>query len=207
MGMVYKIGITGNIGCGKSTVGGFLQGLNIAVVDADTLVHELLANDSDIRTALIEHFGPDILNPSTHQIDRAALAARIFGPHHESDRRNVEHLLHPRVRQKIQEFFLENQEKPVAFALIPLLFENNLDFMVDETWLVAIAPDIQRERLVRHRAMSPSAIEARLAAQMPQQEKLSRAHWTLWNNESTDVLFEKIRCRLSSQGFLGGNAS
>ncbi|MEB3206260.1 MAG: dephospho-CoA kinase [Vampirovibrionales bacterium] len=205
--MVYKIGITGNIGCGKSTVGGYLQGLNAAVIDADTIVHELLAHDADIQKALIEQFGSEILNPSTQQIDRAELAARIFGPQQQSDRRKVEHLLHPRVRQKIQAFFLENQGKPVAFALIPLLFENNLDFMVDETWLVAIAPDIQRERLMRHRAMSPAAIEARLAAQMPQQDKLARAHWTLWNNESTDVLFEKIRRRLSAQGLVDGHCS
>src|SRR5437762_2329595 len=98
-GMAFVIGLTGNIACGKSTVGSILRGLGAEYVDADAIVHALLAAGTDTAARVVERFGPHIANPDG-AIDRRALGAIVFRS--PTLLAELERLLHPAVREEIR---------------------------------------------------------------------------------------------------------
>jgi dephospho-CoA kinase len=191
--MVKRIGLTGGIACGKSTVGQMLISLGFPVIDADTVVHDTLATHQAVRTALMKRFGNTVFDIDTQAMDRKALAARIFSD--EDDKRMVEGLLHPIVREAIQQFFSTNQHTSLAFALVPLIFETRTESLYDEVWCITSTEALQIERLQQARGMRLEDVHARLKNQMPLKEKMKRAHRTLHNHLDLNHLnMEVDRC-------------
>jgi dephospho-CoA kinase len=191
--MVKRIGITGGIACGKSTVGHVLTSLGFPVIDADVLVHDALATRADIREALMKRFGNTVFDIDTQQLNRKALAERVFND--ESDKRMVEALLHPVVRQAVQVFFVEHRERSMAFALVPLIFETRSEELYDEVWCITSTEALQIERLQSTRGMTLEEIHARLKNQMPLTEKMKRSHRTLHNHLDLNHLSMEVdRC-------------
>ncbi len=194
--MVKCIGITGVIGTGKSTVGQILQNLGYPVIDADDVVHQALAGNTAVQNALRQHFGDGVFDAETGKPSRPALAKRIF--QNEADKLFLEGLLHPLVREGINAFFLKNQGKDLAFALVPLLFESGLESFYDEIWCVATSPDLQVARLKANRGMSDEQIHARLAHQWSLDEKVKRSDRVLWNEGSLEDLKAQVHKALGS---------
>lgn len=181
-----NIGLTGGIGCGKSTALGFFKEAGATVLETDAIVRELLATDKDLISGIREAFGPDVIDREG-RVDRAALGARVF--RNSTALANLESLVHPRVRQQWIREVAENH--PVLIVEIPLLFEKDLHGYFSTTICVSSYPELQRARL-KARGMSESQIQYRKDSQLSLDEKMSRADIILHNNGSPGHLQSQV---------------
>ena len=172
------IGLTGGIAMGKSTVGKMLEYLGVPVHDSDQAVHRLLAEDQDIIQAVGGMF-PGTVDAKTDMVDRAALGQIVFAD--PAKRKQLEEILHPRVREDQTRFISEAQKlglKRVALD-IPLLFETGADERVDVV-LVASAPAyMQRRRALERPGMTPEKFKSIKTSQLPDSEKRKRADYVI----------------------------
>ena len=177
-----KVGLSGGIGCGKSTVLGFFREAGWRTVDSDAVVRELLATDAEVQARLRSRWGGVVFADGA--VDRGALAKRVFG--HEGDLKWLEELLHPLVRES---WLASIDQAPDSNWLveIPLLFEKRLEIHFDLTVCVSSPPDVVADRMVV-RAYSEAQIEQRRKQQMPLEEKIERADFLIYNAGSLEFL-------------------
>lgn len=160
------IGLTGNIGCGKSTVAGMLRELGAATIDADAVAREIRHNDADVRAAIQRRFGT---------YDAAELGRIVFAD--AAALRDLEALLHPRVRGEIRTRLSELSQggvEVVAVEVIKLL-ESPLADACDEIWVVRCQETDALARLAASRGMDEATARRRLANQSSQDEKVAAA--------------------------------
>ncbi|MDQ8204750.1 dephospho-CoA kinase [Pelagicoccus sp. SDUM812003] len=182
-----QIGLTGGIGCGKSTVAKRFAERGFQTLDCDRIVHDLLAEDADTIAAVERLFGPEVLKPGGG-VDRAALGERVF-----SDKAllgELESLLHPRVRERWSKAASQGGDWVIE---IPLLFEKNLQKNVDITICVFSDLETQVERLEK-RGLNRSQALARMNRQMPLSEKAELADFVILNDGSLTALDEQLDC-------------
>jgi dephospho-CoA kinase len=183
---MLKIGITGNIACGKSTIGNLLNELGCPIIDSDQVVHQILAQDNQLTRKIIEIVKPTNIVSSTSItsfIDRQALGKILFSNSHV--KKQVEEILHPAVSEVVERFFHEAALKghKAAANLIPLLFETNAEKRFDLVWLIYCDPIVQQKRLSeRNTNFNKEEILARINSQMPQEEKLKKANLVIDNS-------------------------
>jgi len=177
-----KVGLSGGIGCGKSTVLGFFREAGWRTVDSDAVVRELLATDAEVQAQLRSRWGEAVFADGA--VDRGAVAKRVFG--HEGDLKWLEELLHPLVRES---WLASIDQAPDVNWLveIPLLFEKRLETRFDLTVCVSSPPDVVAERMVV-RAYTEAQIEQRRKQQMPLEEKIERADYLISNAGSLEFL-------------------
>lgn len=178
--MSIQIGLTGGMGCGKSTALSYFQKHGARVVDTDALVKRLLSEDLELRTAIAEAFGKGILD-AEGKIDRAKLGRTVF-----SDSRALqvlETLVHPRVREEWMAYLREAH--PLLVIELPLLFENGLEEYFTHTVCVSCCPELQKQRLAA-RGVTQTQQEQRIGRQLPIEEKIKRSTFTLHNNGSLE---------------------
>jgi dephospho-CoA kinase len=157
------IGLTGPIGCGKSTVAGWLAELGARVIDADVVARDVTPPGSPELAAVVAEFGPGILRDDG-SLDRRALGRIVFIDPAALAR--LESIIHPAVRPRILAAIAEaEREAPPAIVIEAIkLVEGGLATLCDEVWLVTCEPAEQLERLA-DRGESASDAEARIAAQ------------------------------------------
>jgi dephospho-CoA kinase len=167
-----RIGITGPIGCGKSTVAGMLAEHGAVVIDADRLVREVY-EDEAVRRAVADRFGPEV-RTSDGSIDRRALARIVFDD--PADLRDLEAIVHPAVRPRIQAAIdaADASRAPAVVVEAIKLVESGLAGLCDEVWLVTCDPPIQRGRL-RDRGVSEDDADRRIAAQRHLRDRVEPA--------------------------------
>ncbi|WP_243029476.1 dephospho-CoA kinase [Thermus altitudinis] len=178
------IGITGNIGSGKSTVASLLRAWGYPVLDLDELAQRARENKKEeLKRIFPEAFKGE-------ELDRRALAQMVFS---DPERlRALEDLLHPEIRRLLAQELAQLQA-PLVFLEIPLLFEKGWEARLDGTLLV-VAPLEERIRRVRERSgLSREEVLAREKAQMPEEEKRRRATWILPNRGGLGELEEGLR--------------
>jgi dephospho-CoA kinase len=164
-----RVAVTGGIGAGKSEALQSFARHGAAVISSDEIVHDLIEHDEDVRAALIERLGTT---------DRGDIAAVVFADRTELDW--LERLLHPRVRQRHEEWFAR-QDGPLAVAEIPLLYETGGEERFDAVVAVT-APRGVREARSR---VPPAGRSERL---IPDEEKVSRADFAYVNDGSLEEL-------------------
>lgn len=181
------VGLTGGIATGKSTVAGLLGENGLPVVDADAVAHELLLPGGANFEPVVREFGREIL-ASDGTIDRKALGRIVFAD--QERLRRLEELTHPAIREKLREELagLAANGRDCAVLDHPLLFEISMEVLADEVWVVACNPETQRQRLIKRDGLSPEAVEQRLAAQWPLEEKVRRADVVVFNDGSLGEL-------------------
>jgi dephospho-CoA kinase len=143
---MLTIGLTGPIGCGKTTVARWLAEQGAVVVDADDVARAVTAPDGPVHDAVLDHFGPTVRGPDG-TLDRAALAARAFAS--PEALRELESIVHPAVRPRILaaiEAARTSQAPAVVVEAIKLV-EGGLGDLCDEVWLVTCDPELQPGRL------------------------------------------------------------
>jgi dephospho-CoA kinase len=177
---VKLYGLTGGIASGKSTVSRMLRELGAHVLDADVIAREVVEPGTPGLKAVAERF-PGVLDPDG-RLDRARLGARVFGDPQERAALNA--LLHPLIGQQ---FMLRTQalaEQGVERVLYdaPLLIENRLHLGMDGVVLVWVPREVQKARLMARDGLDEAAAEARLAAQLPLDEKRQHATWVVDNS-------------------------
>ena len=185
------VGLTGGIGTGKSTVSAMLRDLGATVIDADEATRAVQAPGSEGLRQLAAEFGEGILTPGG-ELDRARLADIAFND--PDARRRLNDIVHPLVRLWMAERQQEAVERgdPLVVMDIPLLFEAR-GAGAFETVLLVYAPDeLQLRRLVELRGMSEEAARARMAAQLPIEEKRRLATHVIENTGSLDELRGRV---------------
>lgn len=185
------IALTGGIGTGKSAVAGMLRERGVTVIDADEAVRAVQAPGSEGLRKLVEAFGEEILT-SDRDLDRSRMAAMAFTD--PEARRKLEAIIHPLVRRWMAERQREAIERgePVVVHDIPLLFESRGSAGFDAVLLVYAPEELQLRRLVELRGMEEQEARARIAAQMPIEEKRRLASYVIENTGSLDELRERL---------------
>jgi dephospho-CoA kinase len=172
------LGLTGGIGMGKSTAAGFFNKLGARVVDTDEIARDLVRPGRPALLEIENEFGKKVFG-SDGSLNRAALAEKVFAD--ETARQKLEAILHPQIREgwqkQIASWRAENQK--LAVVVIPLLFETQAENHFDQIICAACSPATQRQRL-RGRGWTDAQIDRRIAAQMPVDQKLARAHFVIW---------------------------
>lgn len=184
------IGLTGGIASGKSTFAAALNALGATVIHADALARAAVAPGSAGLAAVVREFGPDVLGPDG-ALDRKRMATRVFAD--ACARARLEAIVHPAVRALFRAELqrLQAQGEDLVFYEVPLLYETGLDAQVDLAVVVWAPRAAQLSRLVARDGLTPAEAEARLAAQLPLDEKAARADAVVVNDGAPPELAEK----------------
>lgn len=181
------IGLTGGMGCGKSTAAQMFVELGWGLVDSDALVRQLLRDDAAAVAEVRREFGADVFAASG-AVDRRKLAAKVFAD--AAALRRLEAILHPRVRSlRLQRVAQRPPEHWVAE--VALLFETALEKEFDFTVCVASDAAVQAQRLAS-RGLAPQEVSQRIARQLPLAQKIERADFVLTNNGSLAFLHDQV---------------
>ncbi len=186
------IGLTGNIGTGKTTVSGILAQLGAATIDADKLGHELFQPGSQAYQEVVAAFGESILNRN-REIDRHKLGQLVFNDPAALARLNQ--MMHPKMyeitRGRIEQ--CRKQGVSVAVVEVILLIEAGWTSLVDQVW-VTVAPEaVVVERVKAQRGLDEAQILARLRSQMPSDEKVKHADVVI----DTDCPLAELKAKVS----------
>ena len=165
------VGLTGNIATGKSTVMRLAEEKGALALDADVVVHEILATDPGVQRSVVDAFGSGV-RQSDDEIDRAALAAIVFED--ESALRTLELILHPRVRERLFRHIDRHQATVVFIEAIKLL-EGGLAAECDQIWVTRCPVSTQVERLMTYRHLDAETAQMRVSAQSDQELKAAMA--------------------------------
>ncbi|HSH80704.1 MAG TPA: dephospho-CoA kinase [Herpetosiphonaceae bacterium] len=184
---LYLLGLTGNIGCGKSTVGRMLAERGAAVRDADQVTREVMRPGDPAYHAIVDAFGPTIRTAPGGPIDRTALGRIVFAD--QAKLRQLEQIVHPATRAQILRW-LDDEEtraassnrRPVAVLDAVKLIESGYPALCDAVWVVVCDPEEQVRRLVESRGMLPADARQRIAAQPPQAAKVATADIVIDNS-------------------------
>ncbi len=184
---LYLLGLTGNIGCGKSTVGRMLAERGAAVRDADQVTREVMRPGDPAYHAIVDAFGPTLLTAPGGPIDRTALGRIVFAD--QAKLRQLEQIVHPATRAQILRW-LDDEEthaassnrRPVAVLDAVKLIESGYPALCDAVWVVVCDPEEQVRRLVESRGMLPADARQRIAAQPPQAAKVATADIVIDNS-------------------------
>lgn len=187
---MYKLGLTGGIATGKSTVSSFLREQGISVIDADQVAHDILNSDTVVLDQLQEAFGPDIF--VNGQLSRPALGKIVFDNPDALAKLNA--ITHPRIYQCIDELgaAFEREGADIAVYDIPLLLETPNKMTFDGIMVISINPDQQLERLMARNNFSEEEAKKRIASQMPISEKAKLADFVIDNSGSTTETFNQV---------------
>jgi dephospho-CoA kinase len=178
-----KVGVTGGMGCGKSTVAALLERAGFRRLDSDRIVRETVLVDAEVVAALRERFGAGILDLGG-RVDRAALATRVFPD--DGARRWLEELVHPRVYAAWRAAFA-GETGGRWVVEVPLLFEQGLENWFDFTICVALSPAQQLARL-EQRGIPRALAGQRISKQLPLARKIELSDFVLWNDGSAAFL-------------------
>lgn len=186
----WRVGLTGNVASGKSTVARVWAGTGVPVMDSDLLARRAVEPGSTGLREVVEAFGAEILQPDG-TLDRDRLRARVFGD--PDARRRLEGILHPRIAA-LRDAWLEEQARegaPLVILEIPLLFEAGLEDTVDEIVLVDAPAPRRLARLEEERGLDPAEARRIMASQMDPAQKRARSHHVLENDGTLARLTEE----------------
>lgn len=187
---LFRLGITGGFATGKSTVAQCFEDLGCPIINADLIVHDLLARDTDTITDVRNLFGDEIFNGIA--IDRAKLAQRAFA--NPEERKALEAILHPRVGAVMQReaMRLEQDDLSLACFEIPLLYEAGWEDWCDSVIVVACDDETQVTRAMQKFGISRDDALTRIRSQMPLDEKKKRADIVIDNTGPIEDLKSEV---------------
>lgn len=185
---MFRVGLTGGIGCGKSTVSDIFASLGVPVIDSDVIAREVVEPGEDGLKQIVEHFGDKVLNPD-ETLNRKALRNTVFA---DPDARTaLENILHPLIRKRSNDQ-LDKLNSPYAILSIPLLIENNLTDTVDRVLVVDCSEQSQIKRICARDDITQEQAEAILAAQCSRTERLQVADNIIDNDQPLAELRDKV---------------
>ena len=182
---MLRVGLTGGIATGKTTVGQMFIDLGCHLIDSDEIAHKLFEPGQDVHSAVIKAFGPHIV-ASDGTIDRKILGDIVFNDSAARAKLNI--LVHPAIIRRQQEFLTNiarTDPKGIGIVSAALMVEIGTYKNYDKVIVLSCPPDVQRMKLKSRSALSDEQIEARIAAQMPVEEKVKRADFVI--DTSTDL--------------------
>ncbi|WP_193614391.1 dephospho-CoA kinase [Nocardioides lijunqiniae] len=184
-----RVGLTGGIASGKSTVSAILAELGAVVIDADKLAREVVEKGTPGLAAVVEAFGEGLLTPDG-DLDRPAMGALVF--HDEARRRTLESIVHPLVFERIVALEQEAPEGAVVVHDIPLLAESGRADTFDAVLVVDVPAETQVERMLRDRGWTREDAESRIASQATREDRLAVATHVVDNTGSLEDLRRRV---------------
>ena len=180
---MLRVGLTGGIATGKSTVGQMFVELGCHLIDSDRITHQLLEPGHPVHDAVVKEFGPRIV-ADDGTIDRRVLGDIVFreNPH---ARLALNSLVHPGVIQRQQEWLREMEQKdPAGIAIVDaaLMIEVGTYKNYDKVIVVTCSPEIQKQRLMQRSGLKVDEIYSRIRSQMPMSEKVKYADFVIDNS-------------------------
>jgi dephospho-CoA kinase len=185
---MWKLGLTGSIATGKSTVRQMFADMGVPTFSSDDAVHELYRGAA---VAPVEALFPGVT--TNNAIDRDELSKRVLG---QPDKlKALESVVHPLVRERIAQFLRDAQSTGAKLAIvdIPLLFEGGHDYGLDRIAVTAAEPATYRKRALARPGMTAEKLDAILARQMPQDEKMKRADYVIYTEKSLAETHAAVR--------------
>ncbi|MEW5737408.1 MAG: dephospho-CoA kinase [Myxococcota bacterium] len=181
---MHLFGLTGGIATGKSTVTKMFAALGVPIIDADVVAREVVEPGQPALEEIARRF-PGVVD-AQGRLDRARLGARIF--HDAAERAALNAITHPRIQQAVLEktAALARAGAPRVLYDAALLIENGLHRGMHGVVLVVAPPEVQRARLMERDRLSEAEAEARIASQMPLDEKRKHATWIVDNSGSLE---------------------
>lgn len=187
--MSKRVGLTGGVASGKSTVSAILAELGAVVIDADALAREVVARGTPGLDAVVAEFGPALLTPDG-ELDRPAMGRLVFGD--EGSRKRLEAIIHPLVIERMAALEAAAGEDKVVVHDIPLLAEGGRADTFDAVVVVDAPRDLQVERMLSDRGWTREDAESRIAAQATREERRAIATHVIDNNGSLEELRARV---------------
>jgi len=184
-----RVGLTGGVASGKSTVAAILASLGAVVIDADRLAREVVEPGTPGLAAVVEEFGPGVLT-GDGALDRPALGAVVFAD--EAARGRLEAILHPLIRARGAEIEAAAPAGALVVHDIPLLAETGQGDRFDAVVVVDVPVETQVERMVKDRGMSREDALARVAAQASREDRLAVATYVVDNTGTREDLRDRV---------------
>jgi dephospho-CoA kinase len=184
-----RVGLTGGVASGKSSVAAILTELGALVVDADQLAREVVEPGTPGLAAVVDAFGPRVLTEDG-RLDRPALGAKVFGD--EAARRRLEGILHPLIRARAAEVEAAAAPGTLVVHDIPLLAETGQADAFDAVIVVDVPVETQVDRMVRDRGWTREDAEARVAAQADREQRRAVATYVVDNTGTRDDLRDRV---------------
>ncbi|WP_296605099.1 dephospho-CoA kinase [Nocardioides sp.] len=184
-----RVGLTGGIASGKSTVSAILTELGAVVIDADRLAREVVAKGTPGLQQVVEAFGPEILTEDG-EMDRAAVGRIVFEDEHQ--RKRLESIVHPLVFERYAALEAAAPEDGIVVHDIPLLAESGRAADFDAVIVVDAPHETQVERMLRDRGMTRDDAEARIAAQATREQRRAIATYVIENTGTHEDLRQRV---------------
>jgi dephospho-CoA kinase len=190
---VLRVGLTGGIATGKSTVARIFATLGATILDADEIAHRLIEKSGPAYAAVVEAFGGEVLHPDG-SVDRRRLGGVVFA---DAERRaRLEAILHPLIRKEeatLVDLLSDTGQGRIAVTNAALLIETGFYRDYHRVIVVQCAPEVQVERIVKRDALSAAEARARIAAQMDAREKAKHAHYVIDTTASLEQTESRAR--------------
>ncbi|HEY5137780.1 MAG TPA: dephospho-CoA kinase [Methylococcales bacterium] len=189
---MLKIGLTGGIGCGKSTVARIFQQLKTPVIDADEIAHQLVALGQPALAQIQQEFGTGVFNPDG-SLNRKKLSELVFSD--LKQKQKLESILHPLVYKSIQAELkqLNHLNKPYCIICIPLIFETKMTHLVDRILVIDCSVETQIERVRKRDNMTEERIQSIIDSQVSRAFRKSQANDLIDTSETNDRLAEVVK--------------
>ncbi|MDP3890146.1 MAG: dephospho-CoA kinase [Nocardioides sp.] len=184
-----RVGLTGGVASGKSTVAAMLAELGAVVIDADQLAREVVAKGTPGLAQVVEEFGPGLLGPDG-ELDRPAMGRLVFGD--DAARKRLEAIVHPLVFERYAALEASAPEGAVVVHDIPLLAEAGRGAEFDAVLVVDVPREVQVERMLRDRGWTREDAESRIAAQATREDRLAIATHVIENTGTLEDLHERV---------------
>lgn len=195
------LGITGGIATGKTAVSNIFKEMNFEIIDTDIISREVIKLPKIIQSIQNE-FGSGVINNGA--VDRKLLREIIFN---DKDKvKKLNNIMHPTIIEKTKlEINRSQAEKKPVIVVIPLLFETNLEYLVDSILLITADYDKQIERIMKRDNSTKINAENIISAQMSLSEKIKKSNYVIENNGTYDELKEKVLIFLKTLNYTGVN--
>jgi len=178
---MLKVGITGNIGSGKSLVEEILIEQNFKTICADKISKEIFENDKKVKEEIFNLFQTN---------DRKKIAEIVF---EDFDKKNkLEKVIHSKVKQKIENFFEKNKNEKIVFAIVPLLFEANFEKMFDKIIFVSANKEIRLNRILKRNNYEIKHAKKRIESQLDESEKIYKCDFVIKNENTIEDTKQQI---------------
>jgi len=184
-----RVGLTGGVASGKSTVAAMLADLGAVVIDADVLAREVVERGTPGLAAVVEAFGPEVLTPEG-DLDRPKVGAIVFGD--EAKRRRLEQIVHPLVFERYAEAEAAAPADAIVVHDIPLLVESGRAGEFDAVIVVDVPAEVQIERMLRDRGWTREDAEGRIAAQATREQRRAVATHLIDNTGTREDLRQRV---------------
>ena len=188
-----RIGITGGIASGKSSITRYLSdSKKIPILDADIFAREALMHKTKITNQIIERYGAKVITDKTDKktIERLALGKIIFA--NKKERLWVENLIHPYVTKRFDEELKKLHTSPILALVIPLLFEAKLTHICSEIWCIYCTKEQQYNRLNHRNYFSYKESKLRIESQLPMEYKMQMSDQTIDNSANSKLSYDQI---------------